>query len=142
MFNRGIIIACMLASPVLAKEKLDADSANTLTHGMVQMTLKVGQTSQGEILEKFGAPNITSIDGSGQEMWVYDRHATVTSDSSSGFSIGMLIGAGGSDVAGGGGLGFGKKKSKSSQSSRTMTLIIKFDDRKVVSDFRSRSSSF
>lgn len=119
-----------------------ADSPNTLTHGMVQMTVRVGVTTQAEVLETFGGPNITSIDGTGQEMWVYDRQATVTSDSSSGFSIGMLLGAGGGSVGGGAGLGFGKKKSKSEQTSRSMTLIIKFDKNKVVSDFRSRSSSF
>jgi hypothetical protein len=136
------LVAAALVVPAHAREKQSNDSANTLTHGMVQMTLNVGQTTQAEILENFGGPNVTSIDGTGQEMWVYDRHATVTSDSSSGFSIGMLIGAGGGGVAGGGGLGFGKKKSKSSQSSRSMTLIIKFDKNKVVSDFKSRSSSF
>lgn len=135
-------LALLMAMPAIAREKKAQDDPNTLTHGMVQMTVKVGETSQGQILETFGAPNITSIDGSGQEMWVYDRHATVSANSSSGFSIGMLIGAGGGDVGGGGGLGFGKKKSKSSQSSRTMTLIIKFNDAKIVSDFRSRSSSF
>ena len=137
-----IVAMSTLVAPVYAKEKQSTDSANTLTHGMVQMTLNVGQTTQADILENFGGPNVTSIDGSGQEMWVYDRHATVTSDSSSGFSIGMLIGAGGGNVGGGAGLGFGKKKSKSSQSSRSMTLIIKFDKNKIVSDFKSRSSSF
>lgn len=141
-FLRCFMAAALVAAPAYSKEKRSEDSANTLTHGMVQMTLNVGQTTQAEILENFGGPNVTSIDGSGQEMWVYDRHATVTAGSSSGFSIGMLIGAGGGDVGGGGGLGFGKKKSKSSQSSRSMTLIIKFDRNKVVSDFKSRSSSF
>lgn len=118
------------------------DQANTLTQGMVSMTVKVGETSQAQILETFGGPNITTLDGSGNEMWVYDRHATVTADSSSGFSIGMLIGGGGGGVGAGGGLGFGKRKNQSSQSTRSMTLIIKFDSRKIVSDFRSRSSSF
>ena len=133
-------VAVLLSAPVApASAKEDA---NPLTHGMVQMTVRVGATTQAEILETFGAPNVTTIDGTGQEMWVYDRQATVTSDSSSGFSIGMLIGAGGGDVGGGGGLGFGKKKSRSETSSRSMTLIIKFDSKKVVSDFRSRSSSF
>lgn len=142
---RNLLIAVLaigLSTSAVAREKKTQDDPNTLTHGMVQMTLKVGETRQGQILETFGAPNITSIDASGQEMWVYDRHATVSSDSSSGFSIGMLIGAGGSGVGGGGGLGFGKNKSKSSQSTRSMTLIIKFNDAKIVSDFRSRSSSF
>lgn len=118
------------------------DDVNTLTHGMVQMTIKVGETQQLAILETFGGPNITTIDGQGQEVWVYDRHATVTADKASGFSIGMLLGAGSSGVGGGAGLGFSNKKSKSSQSTRTMTLIIKFNDEKVVSDFKSRSSSF
>lgn len=129
------------ALPASAKEN-DADAANTLTHGMVQMTLKVGETTQGEILEKFGAPNITTIDGSGQEMWVFDRHATVSYDKQSGFSIGLGVLGGGGGVGAGGGLGFGSKKSKSSTSTRAMTLIIKFDANKVVSDFKSRSSSF
>ena len=137
-----VAIALAISAPAVARDKKSSDEANSLTHGMVQMTIKVGETTQGQILETFGGPNITSIDGSGHEMWVYDRHATVSSTSSSGFSIGMLIGAGGGDVGGGAGLGFGKKKSKDSQSSRNMTLIIKFDDAKVVSDFRSRSSSF
>lgn len=129
----------LVAAPVGAAAK---DQPNMLTSGMVNMTLKVGETSQAQILETFGAPNITTIDGNGAEMWVYDRQATVTSSSSSGFSIGMLLGAGGGGVAGGGGLGFGKRKNKEESSSRTMTLIIKFDDRKIVSDFKSRSSSF
>lgn len=134
--------AALVVGPPAYATLNESNQANTLTHGMVQMTLRVGETTQAEILEKFGAPNITTMDGNGQEMWVYDRHATVASDKSSGFSIGILLGAAGDGAAGGGGLGFGKRKSSSSQSSRAMTLIIKFDSRKIVSDFRSRSSSF
>lgn len=118
------------------------DSPNALTHGMAQMTLHVGTTTQAEVLEAFGAPNITTLDGQGQEVWVYDRQATVTSSGSSGFSIGMLLGGGDGGVAGAGGLGFGKSKSKATQTQRTMTLIIKFGPDKRVSDFKSRSSSF
>lgn len=138
---RKLALAVLLTvnTPAIAK---GSDAADPLTHGMVQMTVKVGETTQSAILETFGAPNITTIDGAGQEMWVYDRHATVESTSSSGFSIGMLLGAGGGGVGGGGGLGFGKSKGSASQSSRTTTLIIKFGPDKKVSDFKSRSSSF
>lgn len=137
-------IALILASaPVMAAEKnSEKESANTLTHGMVQMTLHVGQTTQLEVVEAFGAPNITTLDGQGQEVWVYDRQATVSSSGSSGFSIGMLVGVGGGGGAGGGGIGFGSSKSKSTQSQRSMTLVIKFDASKKVSDFKSRSSAF
>ena len=131
--------AALALSPIVAAAKDDPD---TLTHGMVQMTLRVGQTTQAQVLESFGAPNITTMDAAGEEMWVYDRHATVTSDSSGGFSVGLGLAGGGDGVGGGGVLGFGKNKSKSSSSSRTMTLVIKFNSVKVVSDFRSRSSSF
>ena len=133
------VIVTSLSISAFAKDK---EESNALTHGMVQMTLKVGQTTQAEIIENFGGPNITTIDGTGQEMWVYDRHATVSYDKQSGFSIGLFAGGGGGGVGGGGGLGFGSKKSKSSTNSRAMTLIIKFDANKVVSDFKSRSSSF
>lgn len=138
-----ILAACLAASTAaIARQKETPDSANTLTHGMAQMTLHVGTTTQTEVLEAFGAPNITTLDAQGQEVWVYDRQATVTSTSASGFSIGMLLGGAGGGVAGGGGLGFGSSKSKASQTQRTMTLIIKFGGDKRVVDFKSRSSSF
>lgn len=143
--NIRLVTATCVALVAFAQTAVAADTAdspNTLTQGMVQMTLRVGQTTQGQILETFVAPNITTMDSSGSEMWVYDRHATVTSDSSGGFSIGLGLLAGGGNVGGGGGLGFGKSKSKSETSTRTMTLIIKFNANKVVSDFKSRSSSF
>jgi outer membrane protein assembly factor BamE (lipoprotein component of BamABCDE complex) len=136
------LFAVALASPVTAKKESSDETANTLTHGMVQMTLRVGETKQYDVLQSFGAPNITTVDGSGQEVWVYDREATVTSDSHGGFSIGLGLGGGGGGAAGAGLLGFGKSKNKSTTSSRTMMLVIKFDGNKVVSDFRSRSSSF
>ena len=138
---RAIILAAAFAATVPAGASAK-DDPNTLTHGMVQMNLKVGTTTQAQIIEAFGGPNITTSDGSGQEMWVYDRHATVSYDKTSGFSIGLFGGGGGGGAAGLGGLGFSNKKSRSSQSSRAMTLVIKFDANKVVSDFQSRSSSF
>ncbi len=138
---RAIILAAAFVATVPAGASAK-DDPNTLTHGMVQMNLKVGTTTQAQIIEAFGGPNITTIDGSAQEMWVYDRHATVSYDKTSGFSIGLFGGGGGGGAAGLGGLGFSNKKSRSSQSSRAMTLVIKFDANKVVSDFQSRSSSF
>lgn len=136
------VLAVISAAPASARKKQEeASDPNMLTQGMVQMTLRVGTTTQAQIIETFGAPNIMTMDASGNQMWVFDRHATVTTDSSGGFSIGLLAG-GGSDVGVGGGLGFGKRKSKTTTSTRTMTLVIKFDGRGVVSDFKSRSSSF
>lgn len=136
--RQSIVLAILLSTaPASASDSLDA-----LTHGMAQLSLNVGKTSQLEVLEAFGAPNITTLDGTGSEVWIYDRHATVSASSNSSFSIGMLVGGGGGSVGAGGGLGLGKTKNRTERSSRTMTLIIKFDATKKVSDFKSRSSSF
>ncbi|MBW0008105.1 MAG: hypothetical protein JO335_10375 [Sphingomonas sp.] len=138
LFVASAAICC--STPASARDV--PTSANTLTQGMVQMTLKVGQTTQYDILQTFGGPNVSTLDGQGNEVWVYDRFATVSYEKNSGFSIGMLIGAGGGSVAGGGGFGFGSSKSRSESSQRSMTLIIKFGPDKRVVDFQSRSSSF
>jgi outer membrane protein assembly factor BamE (lipoprotein component of BamABCDE complex) len=120
-----IFAAC---TPVPAKPVTTRNSE--LTHGNVQMNLKVGETNQTQVLEVFGAPNITSIDGSGQEVWTYQRAATVSqSTSSNGFWTILLAGQ-------------SQEASGLEQTQRTMTLIIKFNDKKIVSDFRSRSSEF
>jgi len=121
----------LLAVPSLASAQTEMGHKNSgLTQGNVQLNVKVGQTTKADVLESFGAPNITTRDGSGQEVWSYQRHATVpqSTDKSSFWTV--LL-AGGSSSASG-----------FSQTMRTMTLILKFDAKDVVSDFRSRTSDF
>ena len=101
-----------------------------LTHGNVQLNLKVGETNQAEVLNIFGAPNITTIDSSGHEVWSYQRAASAQ-QSTSNNNYWTIILAGGKNTA----AGF-------ESTSRMITLIIKFDQTKVVSDFRSRVSNF
>lgn len=103
---------------------------NQLTQGNVTMNLRVGETTQTEVLEAFGAPNITTVDGSGSQVWSYQRHATV-SQANSGSDYWTILLAGGSGSS-----------SSLETTQRTMTLIIKFDGNNVVSDFRSRASEF
>ena len=131
------VSALVAATPAAA-----ADTANPLTHGMAQMTLHVGKTTQYEVLETFGGPNVSTLDGDGREVWIYDRFATVSMTKDSGFSVGWLGGAVGGAVGAAVGLGFSNKKSKASSSSRSMTLILKFGPDKRLADFKSRSSSF
>ncbi len=108
--------------------------SNPITQGNVQLHLKKGITTKSDVLEKFGAPNLTTRDGQGREVWSYQKHATKESVASGGLGIAGLIGAGvgGAGVAG----------ASASASSRTMTLIIKFNANDVVEDYDSRSSSF
>src|SRR5687768_8673448 len=136
------LVAAVSAAVFLAQPAVGKSAPNTLTHGMAQMTLRVGQTTQFEVLETFGGPNVSTLDGDGREVWIYDRFATVSMTKDSGFSVGLLGGAIGGAVGAGIGLGFSNKKSKASSSSRSMTLILKFGPDKKLADFKSRSSSF
>lgn len=141
--HRHIIAAFILGTFIaVVPFRVSADETNSLTHGNVQLNLRVGETTQLEVIEVFGAPNVTTMDGEGREVWIYRRHATVTASESKsgGFVIGLL--AIGGVLGGGGGLSGSKSSSGFEQSSQVMTLIIKFNEAKIVSDFRSRSSSF
>jgi len=100
------------------------------THGNVQLTLKKGVTSQTEVLEKFGAPNMATVDSEGNEVWTYQKNATVSISRDSS-AYGTVILAGGRTSTSG-----------FEQSSRTMTLILKFDATKRVIDFKSMTTSF
>jgi outer membrane protein assembly factor BamE (lipoprotein component of BamABCDE complex) len=101
-----------------------------LTQGNIQMNLVVGRTTKAQVLETFGAPNITTRDGSGQEVWTYQRAAQVSQSSGrSGYWTIILAGQSSSAA------GF-------ESGSRMITLIIKFDNTDVVTDFRSRTSDF
>jgi outer membrane protein assembly factor BamE (lipoprotein component of BamABCDE complex) len=106
---------------------------NNLTAGQVSLTLKKNTTTQQQVVEAFGSPNLVTQHADGEEVWTYQRHATVSNASSSGFSATIIL------------LGGGSSSSGFEQSSRTITLIIKFKEVngvKTVVDFSSRSSSF
>jgi hypothetical protein len=99
---------------------------SSLTHGQVQTSLVKGVTTQTQVLEIFGSPNVTSLDAEGHEVWTYQRHATTARGSS---AYGTLVLFGGSVG------GF-------EQSSKSMTLIVKFNAKKIVKDFNSLYSNF
>jgi outer membrane protein assembly factor BamE (lipoprotein component of BamABCDE complex) len=133
MFMRACLagISSILLLSSCATQPAPVDQRNSaLTQGNVQLVLKVGETTKAEVLEAFGAPNITTRDGSGKEVWSYQRAATVAQTSATS-NYWTIILAGESNAA----AGF-------SQTSRMITLIIKFDENDVVSDFRSRESNF
>lgn len=97
-----------------------------LTPGMVKKEIIKGVTTQNEILEVFGAPNIITKNKTGNEVWTYDK---VSVEKGTSDIYGTLIIVGGSG-------------SRSSTSTRTFTLMIEFDDNGVVKDYSYRSSAF
>ena len=108
--------------------------ATPFTHGQVQLTLKKGITTQADVLEVFGAPNVATRDGDGYELWTYQKYATVSQAASSAQSFAWTV-----FLLGGRSR---QASAESGRSSRTLTLLIRFDEQGVVNDFKSRASSF
>ncbi len=97
-----------------------------LTPGMAKAKIIKGVTTQNDILEVFGSPNIITRNKSDNEVWTYDRVSVETGTSD---VYGTII------IAGGVG-------SRTSTSTRTFTLMIEFDSNEVVKDHSYRSSAF
>lgn len=125
----SFMLGIMFVGCVSAPKPLTGRNSQ-LTQGNVQMNLVVGKTTKAKVLENFGSPNITTRDGTGREVWTYQRAAQVAQSSSrSGYWTIILAGQ-------------SSNASGFESSSRMSTLIIKFDSSDIVSDFRSRTSTF
>lgn len=125
-----LLIGLGLVLPGCAPPQPLTERNAALTQGNIQMHLVVGQTTKAEVLEAFGAPNVTTRDGSGREVWTYQRAAQVTQSSNRSGYWTVILG--------------GQRSSASGfeTSSRMITLIIRFDGTDVVTDFRSRTADF
>jgi outer membrane protein assembly factor BamE (lipoprotein component of BamABCDE complex) len=99
------------------------------TSGNVSLTLKKGETTQQQVLEAFGAPNIVTQDAEDNSVWTYQTNATVTRNAENSNSWNILLGGG----------NYGDSGFMRSQ--KTMTIIITFKG-KTVSNFKSLSTSF
>jgi hypothetical protein len=125
------IFAVIILNTSCATAPVDTFQKNSpFTHGNVQLSIKKGITTQAEVLEIFGAPNIATIDGAGYEVWTYQKYATVAQSNVSGVYATVFIAGGTSSSSG------------FEQSSKTMTLILKFDESKKVIDFKSMTTNF
>lgn len=134
---RLLSLASLLLS-CLAGCKGPPTQADRVTAGMAESELLSGSTTQLEVLEVFGAPNIVTRGSDGEESWTYER---VAFDSY--FRRGGLV-AGGIGFGGsGGGGGIGSASGGQTRSGvRTVTLIIYFDGQEVVQDYRVMETHF
>ena len=142
VFIIGMTLLCLTGCVSQANLEPVTTRNSELTHGNVKLNLEVGVTTQAEVLDVFGAPNITTMDSQGQEVWTYQRAASASQSVSNHNSWTIILGAVGGSVGGIGGVGGGSTAVGSESTSRMITLIIKFDKNDLVSDFRSRASNF
>ena len=112
-----ILVSCATTTP---------PQKSNLTPGIVKSSIKEGITSQAEIVQLIGSPNIITKNKDGLEVWTYSRQSF---DSNSG-------------AFGGGLLFFGGSKAFSSASSSSFDLIITFDKQNLVKHYSVVSSQF
>ncbi|MFA7659065.1 MAG: hypothetical protein WCY19_06505 [Candidatus Gastranaerophilaceae bacterium] len=150
-----LALALIIVSPCFAvtqsakvsknKENATPVTEQEMTLGVVQRQIRLG-TSQDEVALALGSPNIVTRDSDGKDTWIYDKVASITSYSDSGFGVGAGggVGGGGSNVGGGGILGVGYKKNQGQIQSvqKTLTVVIKFDKNYKVESFTYHMSKF
>ncbi len=105
------------------------DSTDRLTVGNVQREIHVGM-SGADVVQALGSPNVVTTDEQRREVWVYDKVASdATYSNSSGYGTLIL-------------LGYSKDAGSVSTTQRTLTVVVKFDEKKMVRDFAYHSSKF
>lgn len=116
-----------------------------MTLGLVQRDIKVG-TSQADVAQILGSPNIVTQDADGKETWIYDKVSSITSYGSSGFGVnvgGFGGGFGWTGIGGGmGNVGYNKNGGTVQSNQKTLTVVLKFDNNHNVSSFSYHMSSF
>ena len=120
--------------------------ASALSYGSVTATVTKGKTTQSDLLQMFGGPNISTTDGDGVETWVYERSVSQTdvvskSDNwQAAANLGVSFGHVQAGVAGGGGASGAAASTASTF--RSLTVIVKFSANKTVKDYSVRASQF
>lgn len=120
--------------------KYAPENSNKLTLGKVQQTLKKGM-SQGEIVVALGSPNMVTSDADGLETWVYDKLSREVNSNTKSKGFNLLGGAIGSKIGIGAVGGSSSKNSNTSSSQKTLTVILKFKNKKLDT-FTYNASSF
>lgn len=113
-----IILGCTTYPETEPKQK------SNLTVGTVKSQIVKGETSQAEILELFGAPNLVTLNKEENEVWNYNK----MSFDSMGASSSMF-------------LGFGSKAITTSTTS-SFDLILIFDAEDIVINYSIISASY
>jgi len=108
----------------------DSDTNKTnLTAGVAQREIHKGM-SGGEVATILGSPNIVTSGTDGTEVWIYDQMSTRVEASSAGTGVWFIIGVTNQNTG----------AVKSSQS--TLTIVVKFDAAKKVTDVAYHQSKF
>ena len=122
-----LFIAPLITSCATFPEVDRSEQRSNLTSGMVKTRLVKGKTIQAEVLEIFGAPNITTRNSEGHEVWNYHKISYESYGARKDDVYWFLQGG---------------SRAISSTTSRSFDLIITYDKNDVVIDYKMISSQF
>ena len=117
------LAVCMVGSGCATSEP---KRNSNLTFGNVKKNISKGKTSQTELVQMLGSPNMISKNRIGDEVWTYSRQSF---DHESGSFGGGLILVGGN-------------KAFSSSSASSFDLILTFNKEDVVQDYSVVTTQF
>lgn len=137
VLERSIMVRFNLALALLTMCGCSQARPSALTPGAAKKHIKPGQTTQIEVIEVFGTPNVITRKR-GNEVWVYDKVSSRQTNSA--FGVGGFGGGGGSGGLGGGGVFGGASSSERSET--TVMLIIYFDEHDIVQDYQIKQTKF
>ncbi len=101
-------------------------TSSKLTVGEVKRQIVKGSTSQNDVLQYFGSPNMVTKDKDGFEVWSYNK---MSYDANTSASSGTLI-------------LFGSSQAMSSSSTKSFDLYITFDKNDIVKDYNMVYSAY
>lgn len=123
-----IFFAIIFFSSSCAVVSSNVENNSNLSVAVVQKEIKIGMSSS-DVIEVLGSPNIITTDDKRRETWVYDKISTTITSSNSSVGGWLLV--------------FGSSsKYQTSSTQKTLTIIIKYDEKGLVRDFSYRTSQF
>jgi len=125
----ALLISTFAAATACRHPEPSVQEAENLTVGKVQGEIKVGM-SAASVAEILGSPNIVTTDEQRREVWIYDKVSSSSVDTSNSFGGTLII------------LGGQTSQREHTKSQRTLTVIIKYDENKLVRDFAYNASQF
>lgn len=125
----SLILTALLVTSCASNSK-DPKPVNVFDPVTLKEILVEGKSTQAQILQKLGAPDITTEDQSKKDVWVYNKNKQESGGS--GFGLGGALAMLPGPISSIGGM-FGSAKHESSSASVNLVLI--FNRNKVLSSY-------
>lgn len=121
----GFLVGCASSQPK-SHSSSSSGTGTASSASVIKKTVVKGKTTQADIVQYLGSPNIVTKNPKGNEVWTYTRQPY--NPDSGGFGGGVVL--------------YGGDKVASSSKSTNFDIVFTFDRNDVVDDYSIVSSQF